>query len=258
MVISAFEAPGTQPPGEFSNSNTELRQATRSIANCLENLIGLGLTRYLPSSAVECTALPLALAMLDEKLADSPSAASRSSSSHAHSGHRNTQESESHNTLIVLERAMKDYQAGYNGAGWVSKAIKYFMECTYLDQPAPSPWAPQSQENTNSQDENRTDVLMRSPTCYLRMAFTIDLSLSMNRLPDEADFPSTLGRFTNSAGCFVPFLFDQNSPENADESRAKRMAHKAQLPSLPVPNVDGWIANDRSLYFAQEMGLGPE
>ncbi|KAH8685066.1 hypothetical protein BGZ61DRAFT_356240 [Ilyonectria robusta] len=101
----------------------ELLDASKSITSCLKQLLTRRLACWLPSSAVGCTALPLALYMLDVKL----------SSTSAKSGHT-FRVAESQSRLNLLIQAMKEYHPRYEGADWVSKTIRYFMECTYLDQ----------------------------------------------------------------------------------------------------------------------------
>lgn len=218
----------------------ELLDASKSITSCLKQLLSRHLACWLPSSAVGCTALPLALYMLDVKL----------NSTSAKSGHT-LRVAESQSRLNLLIQAMKEYHPRYEGADWVSKTIRYFMECTYLDQSQFSSSDPvHSNHRSWGQhfEGDRADVLTSNPTYYLRLALTMDLSLSQDRLPEEIDFPLEIRGVLNRLGCFMPILFGQEGG----------MALKKERKSCtPVQNPTGWIENDRSLYFALEMGLGP-
>ncbi|KAL5600654.1 hypothetical protein FOVSG1_008466 [Fusarium oxysporum f. sp. vasinfectum] len=102
-----------------------LWDAATHITNRLEQLLDLGLARYLPSSAVSCTALPLALHILDAKL--SPAVVPRESKDEQSRRFRRQ------NQLNILVAAMIEYQPRYEGVDWVTRAIRYFMECTYCE-----------------------------------------------------------------------------------------------------------------------------
>ncbi|PCD37061.1 hypothetical protein AU210_005566 [Fusarium oxysporum f. sp. radicis-cucumerinum] len=101
-----------------------LWDAATHITNRLEQLLDLGLARYLPSSAVSCTALPLALHILDAKL--SPAGVLRESKD------EQSRRLKRQNQLNILVSAMIEYQPRYEGVDWVTRAIRYFLECTYF------------------------------------------------------------------------------------------------------------------------------
>lgn len=222
----------------------ELLDASKSITSCLKQLLGRHLAGLLPSSAVGCTALPLALYMLDVKLNSAPSTSPKAV-------HTLPQVSESQSRLNLLIQAMKEYHPRYEGADWISKTIRYFMECTYLDEPLSSSMDP-VYSNHRSWGQHfegvQAGVLTSNPTYYLRLALTMDLSLSQDRLPEETDFPLEIRGVLNRLGCFMPILFGQEGGVTLS---------KASKSCTSVQNVTGWIENDRSLYFALEMGLGP-
>lgn len=101
---------------------------------------------------------------------------------------------------------------------------------------------------------------------YLRLAATIDLSLSLDRLPQEQDFPPSLMPLNTVTGCFVPALFSSAGKLSIERSHDGQQGNSVDIVdvlssiSLPVPSsgsLSGWVENDRSLYFALEMGLGP-
>ncbi|WJG35060.1 uncharacterized protein FOBCDRAFT_238415 [Fusarium oxysporum Fo47] len=95
-----------------------LWDAATHITNRLEQLLDLGLARYLPSSAVSCTALPLALHILDAKL--SPAGVLRESKD------EQSRRLKRQNQLNILVSAMIEYQPRYEGVDWVTRAIRFF------------------------------------------------------------------------------------------------------------------------------------
>lgn len=170
---------------EFSSiyeNRHELQDAASGVTECLKELMQLRLARWLPISAVAATALPLVLHILDVKL----SSHNKSSSSNPLKQHR----------LNILIQAMKSFQPQYDGVDYISETIRHIVNLTQLDTPAPLPTA-KTATTTNISDW--TDILASQPGCYLRLAMTMDLSLSKGRLPDESDFPDSLrGLFTTN------------------------------------------------------------
>ncbi|KAJ4316096.1 hypothetical protein N0V84_008025 [Fusarium piperis] len=219
---------------QFLEENRKgLRSATRSIADCHGQLHPLRLTRWLPSSAVACTALPLAMHMVDIKMSSDSSPGeiwSRPAIAAKQS------------RLNVLIQAFRELHPKYDGVDSISKTIRYFMECTYLQDSTP----------TLSFSEN-TDVLARSPTYYLRLALTIDLSLSQNRLPQDSDFPTPLRRFLYNTSLSTPALLEQ-------QVATQSLTTKSLTPPRPVsPTIvkhfSQWVEDDRCVHFALEMGI---
>lgn len=210
-----------------------LRSATRSIADCHSQLHPLRLTRWLPSSAVACTALPLAMHMVDIKM----SSASSGGEIWSRPGIAAKQ-----SRLNVLIQAFRELHPKYDGVDSISKTIRYFMECTYLQDSTP----------TSSFGEN-TDVLARSPTYYLRLALTIDLSLSQDRLPQDSDFPRPLRPFLHNLSLATPSLLEQ---QVATQSLATKALTPPRLLSPTVArSFSQWVEDDRSIHFALEMGI---
>ncbi|KAM5369085.1 hypothetical protein ACJZ2D_009180 [Fusarium nematophilum] len=239
----------------IENTRNELRRASNSIAERLDQLLKLRLAKWLPSSAVGCTALPLALHMLEIKLCSS-----------WFDSHAGISMVESQSRLNVLIQAMREYYPRHEGVIWISKVIRYFMECTYLDEPALPHWDPlvskdSAQGQREGWSETMADVTGRSPTCYLKMALTIDLSLSNDRLPEERDFPAGLRPLMSQTGCFMPILFkgDDGPAAKADTRPSPQLDLAGSVPPASLfQDISGWIENDRSLYFALEMGLAPK
>lgn len=163
----------------------ELQDAASGVTECLKELVHLKLARWLPISAVACTALPLVLNILDVKLSASAKGSSLDSkAATAHKQHR----------LNILIEAMRTYQPQYDGVDWVSEIVRHIVNMAQID-------------NSNSQNpkgiNDWTDILASQPGSYLRLALALDLSLSKGRLPEDGDFPVSLrGLFT---GGFSPF-----------------------------------------------------
>ncbi|KAJ4106144.1 hypothetical protein NW761_000012 [Fusarium oxysporum] len=234
-----------------------LWDAATHITNRLEQLLDLGLARYLPSSAVSCTALPLALHILDAKL--SPAGVPRESTD------EQSRRLKRQNQLSILVSAMLEYQPRYEGVDWVTRAIRYFMECTYCESAMI--------HHNVTKDEHQVkkpsmDVISQNPAHFLRLALTLDLSLSQDRLPVERDFPRKLQALISKTGCFIPFLFSQDSDHDdnmivEDIATVARQQVSSELgvgmtscASPQFQDFSGWVENDRSLFFAQEMGIG--
>jgi hypothetical protein len=230
---------------------TNLWDAAAQITQKLEQLLGLGLANCLPSSAVACTALPLALHILDVKLL--PNLAPHGSAE------EQSRRLSRQNRLNILTAAMRVYQPKYEGVDWVTRAIRYFMECTCLES------TPACDAINNCYQESM-DVIAQNSTHYLRLSLTLDLSLSQDRLPVERDFPSKLQALISKTGCFIPFLFSQ--PDEDDRVTLTVGVNTAHHPPSELAEVTarcaspkfqdftGWVENDRSLFFMQEMGLG--
>lgn len=232
-----------------------LWDASEHITNRIGQLLDLRLARYLPSSAVSCTALPLALHILDAKLSP-PVVPRESEDEHSRSFKRQNQ-------LNILVAAMKVFQPRYEGVDWVTRAIRYFMECTYCES------ARIDCNDQHQAKEPSMDVISLNPAHFLRLALTLDLSLSQDRLPVERDFPRKLQALISKTGCFIPFLFSQDSDhdDNMAVDDIATVARHGISPELGLgmtrcespqfQDFSGWVENDRSLFFAQEMGIGP-
>ncbi|KAI8658156.1 Zn(2)-C6 fungal-type domain-containing protein [Fusarium keratoplasticum] len=160
------------------------------------------------------------------------------------------------NCLNILIKAIREYRPRHEEADWITRAIRYFMECTYLE-PAAS-----SRQTVNGQSPEADDVMTQNPTHYLKLALTLDLSLGQDRLPVEKDFPARIQALISRTGCFMPIVFSHGvqvggsvgaTPVEQPSSEMEQSAVGCASPQ--VPDFTGWIQNDRSLFFAQEMGL---
>lgn len=186
--------------------------------------------------------------------------------------------------LAALINTLSACHKRYDGVDWISTAISYFMECTHWDlceqsrepntpqrlsvTPSPSSLSPSPTRDQQEQTQEGRILFLsgdldRNMNHYLRLAATIDLSLSMNRLPQELDFESALMPLGTTTGCFVPALFGDIGTcarRGFDDKMEVEMEDVLDSISLPLPSsnsLSGWVENDRSLYFALEMGLGP-
>lgn len=235
----------------------------------LESLLSSDLARHLPNSVIGCAALPLGLHILGLRLS-SNTASSRAwykdeMNPSIVSGRRKH--------LEVLISTMRACHSRYDGVDWISTAIGYYMECTYWDDGEPlGATCPDFPMNSSlmTLDASQARFLPgdfdRNLAHYLRLAATIDLSLSLDRLPQEQDFPPSLMPLNTVTGCFVPALFSSAGKLSIERSHDGQQGNSVDIVdvlssiSLPVPSsgsLSGWVENDRSLYFALEMGLGP-
>ncbi|EEU38002.1 uncharacterized protein NECHADRAFT_84388 [Fusarium vanettenii 77-13-4] len=235
------------PSTTIERIRVEIWDAATDISQRLGQLLKLGLARCLPGSAVSCTALPLALHVLDAKL---------SATDHCTSTDARV---EKQNHLNVLIDVMREYRPRHEEADCITRAIRYFMECTYLE---PTPSSPR--EATGGQSPGMSDVLTGNPTQYLKLALTLDLSLSHDRLPVEKDFPVQIQGLISRTGCFMPILFSYGDQADVNLAATSTEQPSSELEQSSVncvspkgSDLTGWIQNDRSLFFAQEMGLGP-
>lgn len=177
----------------------ELQDAASGVTECLKELVQLKLARWLPISAVACTALPLMLNILDVKLSSlSANSALDSDTASALKQHR----------LNILIEAMRTYQPQYDGVDWVSEIVRHIVNLAQIDGPGASA------TSTKPPINDWTDILALQPSSYLRLALALDLSLSKGRLPEDGDFPVSLrGLFT---GGFSPLRALVEATRSAD------------------------------------------
>lgn len=202
ILQAAPSQASTATPRDLSTiyeNRHELQDAASGVTECLKELVHLGLARWLPISAVACTALPLVLNILDVKL----SAKKKDDTDNASSlkQHR----------LNILIEAMRTYQPQYDGVDWVSEIIRHIVNLAQLDGGSKSRVTNGAKPNIT----DWTDILASQPSSYLRLALALDVSLSKGRLPEDGDFPVSLrGLFT---GGFSPLraLVEENRGDHA-------------------------------------------
>ncbi|KAF5650035.1 cutinase transcription factor 1 beta [Fusarium sp. NRRL 52700] len=223
----------------LKNNRRDLRNATKSIAECFARLHPHRLTRWLPSSAVACTALPLAMHMVDMKMSTSSSATELWARPEVVS---------KQSRLNVLIQVFRELHPKYDGVHSISKTIRHFMECSDREEP------PQMMLTNDN-----ADVLARSPTQYLRLALTIDVCLSQDRLAQDSDFPATLRRFFNRNRSLVPLLLGQ--PQLTPMPMTQQITLPRPLsPATYAKSFSRWMEDDPSVGFAMQMGIdiGPQ
>jgi len=221
----------------------ELQNAISQVTECLAELTRLGLIRWLPMSAVGCTALPLALQILDAELLQVKfSDISQSKGSSLVPGHRQER-------LNVLIEAMKTYRPRYFIVDWVAQTVRHIVNVAQKCLPASGVKSGDSGLSIASWIE----ILQMQPNCYLRLALTMDLSISNGKLPDETDFPPGLrhmlhGRITVSPDFFPLTVANQSgvpvSKAQAAQEEAEETSSRAQNPCA-TSTID--LASDENL-----------
>ncbi|KAF9775834.1 hypothetical protein IL306_006036, partial [Fusarium sp. DS 682] len=93
-----------------------------------------------------------------------------------------TKSAEKKHRFQVLVETMKDFEPRYDGVEWISTVIRYIVNLAQVE----------SAFISKSLITDWTDVLAYKPSIYLRLTITMDLSLSLIRLPEDKDFPMVL------------------------------------------------------------------
>ncbi|KAF7555020.1 hypothetical protein G7Z17_g2515 [Cylindrodendrum hubeiense] len=184
------------PAGDLSKiceNRHELQDAVVAVTECLKELTSLGLARWLPISAVACTALPLVLHMLDAEL------------SSAYTGGDLPPDENSFLTLkqhrlTTVVKAMMVYHTQYDAVDFVSRRMRHIVDLVQRKESVLRHLSPGNEEFAKNVKIDWTDLLTAQPNCYLRLVFTMDLSLSKDRLVGEGDFPATLRGIFGDSG----------------------------------------------------------
>jgi hypothetical protein len=268
----------------------ELQDAASGVTECLKELIQLRLARWLPISAVACTALPLVLHILDVKLSTPRPGTTNTEG-------QNSQSALKQHRLNVLIEAMKTYQPQYDGVDWVSETIRHIINLAQLDgvqpnategsNPSNGATSPSANGNNNNSNSNKiqdwTDILTSHPSLYLRLALTMDLSLSKDRLPEEGDFPASLRGLLSGSSSTNPMrtLLAANRqqpqaqpaqqhqqlrpvpgsmssiPSQLHRARPAVSAQQQQQPPSVAPHhtMKSWLDTDRAVAYGLQNGL---
>lgn len=149
----------------------ELQDATSKIVEYHQDLVQRDLARWLPISAVGCTALPLILNIIDVKLSTSKKK------------DRDLISSLKQHRLNILIKVMRAYRPLYDGVDWISEIVRHVVTIAQLDD---------SMHKDQSVRVNWEDIFAFKPHLYLRLALALDLGLSKGRLPQDGDFPQHL------------------------------------------------------------------
>jgi hypothetical protein len=158
----------------LENNHLELQNATLEITSCLQKLAYRRLIKWLPVTAVSCTALPLLLHILGLEV---------SSSLHVDTANQSKLITQ---RLKVLQMAMEMYQLQYEGVDWISETINRVVTMaragtTSISRALETSSIPQY----SGRREGRVPMLTFQPAWYLIMAFSIDVALSKGRLPKD-------------------------------------------------------------------------
>ncbi|KAM5357779.1 hypothetical protein ACJZ2D_015924 [Fusarium nematophilum] len=178
------------------DNRTELYDSAPGITACIQEL----------------AVLPLILNILDIKLSPPTKDANHSSA---------TTTAGSQHQLNILIEAMKAWQPQYDGVDWISEIVRHIVELAQLDNQDPQ---------TRSSMIHWTDILAFQAGSYLRLALTLDFSLSKGRLPQDGDFPRSLrGLFMVGRSPINEIvsasLASSHSPPAMDLPEALQMVH---------------------------------
>ncbi|KAI5922043.1 fungal-specific transcription factor domain-containing protein [Camillea tinctor] len=258
---------------EFSNiyeNRHELQEASCGVTECLKELIQLRLARWLPISAVACTALPLVLHIIDVKL-------SWHNKNNGGSDDPNGSTALKQHRLNILIEAMKTYQPQYDGVDYISETIRHIINVAQLDPPSDSDIHSQNRNNIQPAISGWSDILASQPGAYLRLAMTMDLSLSKGRLVQESDFPISLRGLFNagfnsmksivsqpvtsqqtaaSAACFArnPGTVHSLSSSSSDSDSGSNSNSPTSLDGAPVNGHHSHNHNNHSARAERMMG----
>lgn len=253
LQLSAVQA-SLKPGGHSSllylqtieNSRQGLSKSIEGITDCLRRLLQLRLTHCVPSSAVGCTALPLALHMLGRKILFA-------SASYPTIHDLESVKIQSDCPTYILFRAMEECRPQHDGVDGISQTISHIMGLKHIDEVTSS----SGHKDDPCHDNSWSEILTTSPACYLRVALTIDLSLSQGRIPEEGDFMFEHTKlFKEDTRPGVAKLQHWRQMENSGFDRNVSRVKDGPGTTSPLPDMAGWVQNDQSLYFAQQLGLG--
>ncbi|KAF5674713.1 cutinase transcription factor 1 beta [Fusarium circinatum] len=199
-ILRSSLLPPSQPDTQLRRQSEDLQGSASRVTECLLEFDRLGLSRWLPMTAIGCTAFPLALQMIDVELLRPKKPAS------PEEGVKLTQK-EQHVENILKQ--MKSYKKKYYITDWVMRAIRHVVELARQRSPAPM------STEEDSSPSSCLDMLKTRPSYYLRLVMTLDMSISNGRLPDECDFPPSLrkasrGLSSRSQATSMPTVDEQS------------------------------------------------
>ncbi|KAF5228441.1 hypothetical protein FANTH_14508 [Fusarium anthophilum] len=226
-ILRSSLLPPSQSDTQLRRQSEDLQGSASRVTECLLEFDRLGLSRWLPMTAIGCTAFPLALQMIDVELLRPKKPAS------PEEGVKLTQK-EQHVENILKQ--MKSYKKKYYITDWVMRAIRHVVELARQRSPAPM-----STEDDSS-PSSCLDMLKTRPSYYLRLVMTLDMSISNGRLPDECDFPPSLRK----AGRGLSSRSQATSMPTVDEQSMKRFSamNKHLIPDN-LTDHNNFISNNR-------------
>ncbi|KAF5650603.1 cutinase transcription factor 1 beta [Fusarium sp. NRRL 52700] len=204
-ILRSSLLPPSQSDTQLRRQSEDLQGSASRVTECLLEFDRLGLSRWLPMTAIGCTAFPLALQMIDIELLRPKKPAS------PEEGVKLTQKEQHVQNLL---KQMKSYKKKYYITDWVMRAIRHVVELARQRSPAPM-----STEDDSS-PSSCLDMLKTRPSYYLRLVMTLDMSISNGRLPDECDFPPSLRK----AGRGMSSRSQATSMPTVDEQSTKRFS----------------------------------
>lgn len=241
----------------------QLQDAVLNTVECLRELAQLDLSRYLPlsmqvslstimdskltaASSMAYITVPLLFHILDVKVL-SPERIDEVSFEARHC------------RLRVLINALKEHRPRYDGIEWISYTLRYAvnlaeMNSARMPKKLVGSWA---------------DLLTQQPSFCLRLALTVDLSISQVKIPDDRDFPVVLRgslrpsvsleqslslKAPNRAPDFQDMDLIRFVPRNESQTTTKYMKHDSQLKESSLENhsneeVSIQIGEDDSVSF---------
>lgn len=147
---------------------------------------------------------------------------------------------------MLLVEAMKTYQPQYDGVDWVSETIRHAICLARWDHATPR----QELENNTRKGIDMadwTEMLSSRPGWYLRLALTIDLSLSKGRFPEDRDFPVGLRGLLVDIGQRRPLL------KQSEQKGVTRCDSLACVVTPPINFED--LISQQSLKDVQHPGI---
>ncbi|CAM1511823.1 Fc.00g093360.m01.CDS01 [Cosmosporella sp. VM-42] len=216
----------------ITKNRYELQNATSGLMECLRELVNLKLVRWLPLSAVACTALPLVLKVLDAKLsavAEKPTSAPRN------------------HWLSILFEALSIYQMQYDSVGWVTQIIRHIINLAEL-------YTMQLQD-ADTYITEWTDLLASQPSLYLRLALTLDISLSKWRLATEGDLPVSFRRLFGRAARPLRILAEEDGGKDQFRDEAVSKSSSKSQGSIPGDGTDSALGEQTQSHIEHGIHL---
>ncbi|KAJ1336185.1 DNA binding [Microdochium nivale] len=210
----------------LEESRDEVKDAVTNMTLLFGELTRRRLVRWLPSSAIGCMAMPLALDLISARLSTiRDELASGTPPSNLRPNRQG---------LDVLVAALDAFGPQYEGVGWVREIAKYAAN---LAQANSSPPHENSQAQPSESESGRviitdwTQVLTVRPCVYLCTTMAVDLCISKGQVPQDEDFPTWL--FSNlTLDNVQPLQTAQMGTNSTTVANATTLAGRCQPPAL--------------------------
>ncbi|KAJ4250958.1 hypothetical protein NW762_011608 [Fusarium torreyae] len=255
-ILRSSLLPPSQSDVQLRRQSEDLQGSASRVTECLLEFDRLGLSRWLPMTAIGCTAFPLALQMIDVELRRPKQKTTAPQPDGAF-----TQKQQHVDNLL---KQMKSYKQRYYITDWVMRAIRHVVELA--GQRSPSPPASEGEASSPS---SCLDMLQNRPTYYLRLVMTLDMSISNGKLPDECDFPPSLrkasrhGQNAKSQSMTMPAVDDQSRkrftamnkdliPSNLSEIMDQSGSNISSDPQNQIPMQDSRTVDQESFFNTKQ------